>query len=635
MGKTRILIAEDEPVIAADLQSCLRRLGYDVVATPDNGQEALEQALTLQPDLVLLDIVLGGGIDGIQVATRLGAESEIPVVFVTSHADERTLRRARETAPFGYVLKPFEPRALQAAIEIALHRSRSEISHRKVERWLATTLRSIGDGVIATDNQRRITFVNPVAEELTGWRRVDALGRHFSEVFDASYETSKAALPDLTEQVLAAGETQLFGESIQLRSKSGTVAYIEHTASPVRDDARGITGVVVVFRDCTLRRQAEKEMRRVQTELRRSNEALLKRHEELQSFYHTVSHEIKTPLTAAREFVSLVLEGLAGPVTETQTEYLTTAQESCDQMRFCINDLLDSTRLDTGKMSIQAQPAQLGATVERVAMMLVPAATAKGIRLERQIASNLPELLLDECRITQVVSNLLNNAIKFTPEGGQITVIAREASGQPGGVEVKVVDSGCGIPREHLARVFDRLYQVRGDDVSQGKGLGLGLHICQELVHLHGGRIWAESEVGKGSEFTFVLPVTNSHRKRVLVVDDEPAILELLRQVLERAGYDVSTATRGEEVLALMDEKRVELVILDLAMPDMDGPAVLEQLRTLRPSLPVIVYTGFPDGDLMARAMDMSPIMLLAKPCESSRLISTVAQVIASPALAA
>lgn len=506
MGTARILIAEDEPVISADLESCLRRQGYTIVATPDNGDEAVTQSVVLKPDLVLMDIFLGGGIDGIEAATRLN-QAEIPVVFVTSHADQRTLGRARETAPFGYVLKPFEPRALQAAVEIALHRARSEAGHRKVERWLATTLRSIADAVIATDRTSRITFLNPAAELLTGWSQADALGRRLHEVFNVRYEASDQALGNLVSETLAEGDTTRFGETFKLCSRNGESALIEQTIAPVRNDDGEVTGAVVVFRDCTLRKQAEREMRRVQAELERSNETLHRKHEELQGFYHTVSHELKTPLTAAREFVSLVLEGLAGPVTETQVDYLRTAQESCDQMRVSINDLLDSTRLDTGKMNLEVKPGSLGALVGRVVLMLTPAARSKELQLESAFEADLPEIAFDEHRIAQVLNNLINNAIKFTPAGGRIRVTVVRSASSLGFLEVSVQDTGCGIAKPHLERVFERLYQVRGDDVSQGKGLGLGLHICQELVQLHGGKIWARSEPGAGSVFSFALPI--------------------------------------------------------------------------------------------------------------------------------
>jgi two-component system, cell cycle sensor histidine kinase and response regulator CckA len=582
-----------------------------------------------------MDIVMSGETDGIHAATRLHAETEIPVVFVTSHTDERTLLRARETAPFGYVLKPFEPRALQATIEIALHRAHSEYSLRRVERWLATTLRSIADAVIATDRNGRITFLNPAAERLIGWRQGDALGRAFSEVFEARFEATGQPLADLPRQVLEQGDTQVLSDTILLRSQAGTEAYIEQTVSPVRNDHGQISGTVVVFRDCSIRKQAEKETRRAQEELRRSNDLLLRKHEELQSFYHTVSHEIKTPLTAAREFVSLVLEGLAGPVTDTGKEYLGIAQESCDQMRVCLNDLLDSTRLDTGKMSLEAKPALLDALTESVAAMLAPAVAAKHLQLETRVEPDLPEIFMDEHRIAQVLTNLLNNAIKFTPEGGRITVSVGRCTTEGDYLKVRVSDSGCGIPGEHLERIFDRLYQVRGEDVSKGKGLGLGLHICQELVRLHGGRIWAESGVGKGSEFSFLLPFLGVDRRRVLVVDDEPAFRELVRQILERAGYEVALAGHGKEAMDRMAERPAELAILDLFMPEMDGPATLERLRAIRPSLPVIIHTGYPDGDLMARALDHSPVTLLVKPCDPSRFLTTVSQVLASANAAA
>jgi signal transduction histidine kinase len=234
---------------------------------------------------------------------------------------------------------------------------------------------------------------------------------------------------------------------------------------------------------------------------------LAERNREIESFYHTLSHELKTPLTVAREFVSIVADGLAGPVTESQVEYLGIARESCDQLRLYINDLLDATRLETGKMSIELRPASLVAQVTRVTKMLEPIAAAKGIALTCDCVPNLPDIPIDARRILQVLTNLTNNAVKFTPSGGQIQLRVSEAPDDPGCLRVSVRDTGKGIEKKHLELIFNRLYQVKDDPSRESRsGLGLGLFICRELVNLHKGRIWVESEPLRGSTFHFTVP---------------------------------------------------------------------------------------------------------------------------------
>ncbi|HEY2952931.1 MAG TPA: response regulator, partial [Verrucomicrobiae bacterium] len=351
---------------------------------------------------------------------------------------------------------------------------------------------------------------------------------------------------------------------------------------------------------------------------------------EIRNFYHTLSHELKTPLTSAREFVSIVMDGLAGPLNETQLEYLGIAKESCDQLRLYINDLLDVTRLETGKMSIEFQELPLAALVERVVKTLAPAAAGKGVSLSCDCQPGLPAVPIDKQRILQVLTNLTANAIKFTPAGGSIRLSVSEAPADPECLQVAVCDTGRGIPQDQLDVIFDRLCQGNHNDPSaeSRNGLGLGLYICRELVGLHGGRIWVESDIGKGSTFSFVVPkqamTKGSH---VLIVDDEYGMREALRHILEDQHFEVTTAEGGSEALELMGQKTPDVVVLDLMMAGLNGSSTLKEIRVNWGLIPVIVYTGYPDGDLMRQAMEFSPFTLLAKPCPPKRFVETVRRV--------
>jgi signal transduction histidine kinase len=217
-----------------------------------------------------------------------------------------------------------------------------------------------------------------------------------------------------------------------------------------------------------------------------------------------LSHELKTPLTAAREFVSILLDDLAGPLTDTQRDYLGIAKESCDQMTMGLNDLLDVARLDTGKLQIDPSPYAIGVVVQRAVLSLTPMAQEAGIDLQHRLPPDLPELSFDARRIMQVLTNLIVNALKFTPAGGQVIVEATDAP--DGSILVSVRDTGRGIAPEQCAHIFERLYQARThDEVFEG-GLGLGLYICQEVIKLHRGEIWVESIPEQGSTFFFTLP---------------------------------------------------------------------------------------------------------------------------------
>ncbi len=219
-----------------------------------------------------------------------------------------------------------------------------------------------------------------------------------------------------------------------------------------------------------------------------------------------LSHELKTPLTAAREFVAIVMDGLAGAINDTQRKYLGIAKASCDQMTLGLNDLLDVARLDTGKLHIEPSLTAIDAVVERAVTMMLPMARSAEIDLSYQIEPALPEMMMDTRRMIQVLTNLVGNALKFTPAGGRVAVRVTQLPPEQDGILVAVHDTGRGIAPELRSRIFERLYQAREEDEVFEGGLGLGLYICREVIKLHRGEIWVESTPGQGSTFFFTLP---------------------------------------------------------------------------------------------------------------------------------
>lgn len=261
MTKARIVVVEDEIVVARDLQHTLVRLGYEVPATAASGQEALERVAAAQPDLVLMDIHLSGPIDGIEAAEQIRQRHGLPVVFLTAHSDEATFRRAQITEPYGYVLKPFEERELEIAIGMALYRHQVEAKLHSMERWLATTLRSIGDAVIATGIDGLVTLMNPMAETLTGWGQAEALGRPLDEVLRLVHDGDRAPLASLMERLRREDMLIEIGPQTLLLARDGSALPVDHSAAPIRDQAGQVTGFVIVFRDISDRKQLEDQLR--------------------------------------------------------------------------------------------------------------------------------------------------------------------------------------------------------------------------------------------------------------------------------------------------------------------------------------------------------------------------------------
>ncbi len=275
MPKASILIVEDEAIVAEDLSQKLVRLGYKVNAITACGEEAVALARERRPDLVLMDIRLKGPMDGVQAADVIRQECDIAVIYLTAHSDPATLQRAKLTEPFGYILKPFEELELETHIQMALYKHQAEQKLREQREWLQVTLQSIGDAVLTTDAAGKVTSLNPVAEELTGWKMAEALGRPLAEVFDIINEESRKPAPNPVERVLKEGKIVGLANHTALISRDGMERAIEDSAAPIQDAQGRIVGVVMVFHDATERRRAEEALQQSEKRYRSLFEHML------------------------------------------------------------------------------------------------------------------------------------------------------------------------------------------------------------------------------------------------------------------------------------------------------------------------------------------------------------------------
>jgi PAS domain S-box-containing protein len=258
MRSAKILIVEDNRIVARDLQQQLVRLGHTIAGVTARGEDVVALALESKPDLALMDIRLDGDLDGIEAAQQLRERCGVPVIYLTAYADDQTLERATRTEPFGYLLKPFEDSQLRTAIEMALYKHDAERQLRESERRYAVTLASIGDAIIATDAHASVTFMNSVAERLTGFTLAEAVGRSFTDIFCIISEVSRERVAEPTANVLGSGAVIDFASRTLLVAKTGSEVPVEGSGAPIIDDRGCVIGVVLVFRDVTQRRQAER-----------------------------------------------------------------------------------------------------------------------------------------------------------------------------------------------------------------------------------------------------------------------------------------------------------------------------------------------------------------------------------------
>lgn len=355
--------------------------------------------------------------------------------------------------------------------------NRMEIAEKEQEP--AYQIEHAGDAIVNVDLGGRFTLVNRMAELISGYERQDLLGQHFTTLVHPGYW-------DLMSGLLRGGERD--GRyhdihEIEIVTKEAELVPLGVRLSVLKHQGR-IVGGQIIARDIRERKRLE----RMKSE-----------------FLASVSHELRTPLASIMGFVELLLGEEPGELTPTQREFLEIMLESSHRLLGMVNDILDVSRIEAGDLDLRTQRIRLEEVVARAVRSARHLAESKEIALELEMGPPLPIIKGDPERLEQVMDNLLNNAVKFTPRGGQITV--RVQSRQPYEVQVEVTDTGIGIPSADMAHLFSRFH--RGENVAGQAipGAGLGLHITQAIVTEHGGRIEVESEVGKGSTFRFTLPL--------------------------------------------------------------------------------------------------------------------------------
>ncbi len=267
MPDARILIVEDEAIAAMDIQQRLAGLGYPLPDVAYNGEEGVRKAEKTQPDLVLMDIMMPGNMDGVAAAEQIRSRFDIPVIFLTAYSDKKTLSRAKIAGPYGYIVKPFQERELLITVDMALYKHKMDKELKERQEWFATTLRSIGDGVIATDEKGLITFINPVAEALMGCKREEVMQRNLTEVFTLVNRDTHKPVENPVTRVLREGTIVGLANHTVLISRDGKEIPINDSAAPIKDEHGNILGVILVFSDVTERERFEEALRKSHDEL--------------------------------------------------------------------------------------------------------------------------------------------------------------------------------------------------------------------------------------------------------------------------------------------------------------------------------------------------------------------------------
>ena len=490
----RVLVVEDEGIVAADLAETLAGLGYEVIGTVDTAEAAIAGAIDLAPDIVLMDIRLAGPLDGIQAAAAIKQRRDVPVVFLTASSDDKTLARALETGPLGYVVKPFRTAELRAAIELALHKHAIDRRLAEREQWLRTTIRSIGDAVVAIDRDHRVTFLNPIAEALTGATEADAIGKALEEIVRMVGERTGQPIESPLRRAMATKEIETLKRDANLVDAAGNATPISDSAAPILDDQGDVLGAVMVFRDVTEQRRIEDDMRRLNAELEERTNQLEATNRELEAFSFSVAHDLRAPLFAIDGFGQLLRDRHAADLGPKGMGFLHGIVDATKRMGQLIDDLL--------RLSFVARTEFNAASVDLSALATDILAELTPRRAVRMLIE--PGLVVrgDEALLRIALNNLLSNAWKFTSKvaAPEIEVGRTERDGVP---VYFVRDNGAGFDMRKASRLFVAFQRLHS--TKEFEGTGIGLAIVQRIVHRHGGRIWAEAHEGRGATFSFTL----------------------------------------------------------------------------------------------------------------------------------
>lgn len=489
-----------------------------------------------------------------------------------------------------------------------LHESRLQLARQMdalnyEKNRLETILGSMGEGVVVTDLDHKVLLVNAAAETMLDVRRQEVIGTDG----DLVLPVKKTEL----EQILQAVSGMKPSPPLVKRHREKVLSIL---INQIRDECGQPFGVVSLLRDIT--EQAAVEAMKTE-------------------FISVVSHELRTPLTPIKGYIDLILEGDAGELTEEQRDYLKIVEVNTDRLVALVNDLLDISRIEAGKIDLDVKPFAIEEIIQDVIAVHRKQIESRGLSLTLSLPPGLPWVKGDKARITQVLNNLISNAYKYTFSGG-ITV-----SAVPDGeyLEVTVTDTGVGIAKEDLRKLFTKFFRVKNPATRETAGTGLGLAISKSIIEKHEGEIWVESRPGKGSAFHFTLPLvepvpvvkkpkTASRRgsKKILVVDERDTARMIQRQ-LERVGYQVVLAHNGREAIARALEHRPDLISMDIQLPGMNGLKTIEILRDnpQTTDIPIIVVSVVQNEDALSR---LGVADILDKPIDEEAFLQVVERIL-------
>ncbi|MCS6833607.1 MAG: ATP-binding protein, partial [Flammeovirgaceae bacterium] len=507
----------------------------------------------------------------------------------------------------------------------------TELELAESEEKFRNIFESLQDVYFRTNMDGVIIMVSPSVFELNGESQMEMLGRNVAEFLN------RKAIIYLLKELLRNGVVKNFESEI--RHKSGGMRSIISNFRMIYDKNGKPHLVEGVARDIT-------ELKRATEEMRQAKELAEKSLEVKKQFLSNMSHEIRTPMNGIIGMIDLLRET---PLNEEQRDYVFTIKKSSETLLTILNDILDLSKIEAGKMELRPMPISLRKTIEKLHSLFVQHAASKGTKFTYHVAENVPDIILaDETRLLQILSNLSSNAIKFTENGVvNINVKSTRKFSKHHIIMFEVQDTGIGIAPENLDLLFKQFSQVEGAYTRKYGGTGLGLAISQELCRLMNGDIGVESEVGVGSTFWFTIeteecpdlePTNTKNEKsssfsstfktppQILLVDDNATNLKVATSILEKAGCKVTRAQSAKKAIEFVLTQSFDIVLMDIQMPEMNGVEATQEIRKLKPDLasPIIAMTAFSMQEEKETFLKAGMDDYLSKPIKAEELIAKI-----------
>lgn len=636
MDSYRVVIVEDESIVALDIKTQLEREGYVVPGIFATGEEAITALPGLRCDLVLLDIRLRGEMDGVETADVVKSKFHLPVILLTAFGDEQTLQRAKLAQPFAFILKPFDDKELRNAIVISLYRHNMEQTLHEREALFSTTLESIKDGVIVTDEQYRVKFMNSVAESVLRASGSEVIGRPLGECVTFSDDAG-----DQVDPTIARSQT------LQLQAHSGVTVPVRVSVTPLHGQSGSRNGWVFAVQDISEQLAQQKKLRDREEQLRRSQ-----RMEAIGRLTGGIAHDFNNLLTVIMGYSKLLAEeinaiddydvsSLKEDVDGIQRASVRSAALTRQLLAFSRNQVMEPRDIDVN---------QIISDMEKMLQRMV----SEDVITQVDLLAHPSVVHADPSQLEQVLMNLAVNARDAMPNGGRLAIRTETralgdheltaGSGLAPGtyVLIAVRDTGTGMARETADHIFEPFFTTK----EPGRGTGLGLSTVYGIVAQSGGFIDLDTKLGHGTTFRIFLPLrarTASENgghlefgpgtegdETVLLVEDEQAVRELLARVLRRRGYNVLVASNAGEALLMHEEhgEQVRLLITDVVMPHMAGTRLVERVRADRPDLKVLFVSAYPESYLSADERTDLGLSYMQKPVDPTAFLERVRSIL-------